>query len=71
VTQPFFAVCALEGLTVEGAERDILWDIRKGVKGGKNKDSVVLAMKELEKAKGKTLRSSEWTREDGLWRFRD
>jgi hypothetical protein len=56
---------------VEGAERDILRDIRKGVKGGKNEDSVVLAMKELEKAKGKTLRSSEWVRQDGLWKFHD
>jgi hypothetical protein len=58
-------------MTVEGAERDILREVRKGVKDGKGEDSVMLAMKELEKAKGKTLRSSEWVKEDGLWRFRD
>lgn len=67
----FFAIRALEGMTVEGAERDILREVRKGVKDGKGEDSVMLAMKELEKAKGKTLRSSEWVKEDGLWRFRD
>jgi hypothetical protein len=32
---------------------------------------VVLVMKELEKVKGKTLRSSEWARQDGLWKFHD
>jgi hypothetical protein len=67
----FFAICALEGITVEGAERDILREVRSGVKDRKGEDSVMLAMKELEKAKGKALRSSEWVKEDGLWRFRD
>jgi hypothetical protein len=28
-------------------------------------------MKEFDKSNGKTLRSSEWAKEDGLWRFRD
>jgi hypothetical protein len=28
-------------------------------------------MKELDEAKGKTLRSSEWSKEEGLWRFHD
>jgi hypothetical protein len=28
-------------------------------------------MKELEKARGKSLRSSEWVKEEGLWRFCD
>jgi Integrase zinc binding domain len=32
---------------------------------------VVLAMKEFDESKGKMLRSSEWTKEDGLWRFCD
>jgi hypothetical protein len=27
-------------------------------------------MKEFDESKGKTLRSSEWTKEDGLWRKR-
>jgi hypothetical protein len=67
----FFTVCALEGITVEGSEWDILKEVRKGIRDGKSEDAVVLAMKELEKAKGKSLRSSEWVEEEGLWRFCD
>jgi hypothetical protein len=29
------------------------------------------AMKELDRSKGKTVQSSEWSQENGLWRFRD
>ena len=54
---------------VEGAERDIL--IWKGVCQGKHEDMVLVVMKELEKLKGKTLRSSEWAQDEGLWKFRD
>jgi hypothetical protein len=52
-------------------ERDILKEVRKGIQDGKSEDAVVLAMKELEKAKGKSLRSPEWVKEEGLWRFRN
>ena len=38
---------------------------------GKHKDAVLVAMKELEKLKGKMLQSSEWAQDNGLWRFRD
>ena len=38
---------------------------------GKHEDAVLVAMKELEKSKGKTLRSSEWAQDEGLWRFHD
>jgi hypothetical protein len=31
----------------------------------------MLAMKEFDEAKGKTLKSSEWSKVDGLWRFHD
>jgi hypothetical protein len=58
--QPKFpVVCALEGITVEGSERDIFKEVWKGIRDRKSKDAAVLAMKELEKAKGKSLRSSE------------
>jgi Integrase zinc binding domain/RNase H-like domain found in reverse transcriptase len=67
----FFAARTLKGMTVEGAERDILREIQKGVRGGKGEDAVVLAMKEFDESKGKMLRSSEWAKEDGLWRFHD
>jgi hypothetical protein len=64
-------VCALEGITVEGSERDILKEVWRGIQDRKGEDAVVLAMKELEKAMGKSLRSSEWVKEEGLWRFWD
>jgi hypothetical protein len=31
----------------------------------------MLAMKELERSKGRTVQSSEWSQEEGLWRFQD
>jgi hypothetical protein len=55
----FFVVCALEGVTMEGAERDILREVRKGVQDGRGKDAVMLAMKELDRSKERTVRSSE------------
>jgi RNase H-like domain found in reverse transcriptase len=67
----FFAEHALEGMTVEGAEQDILWEIKRGVQDGKGEDAVVLVMKEFNELKGKTLRSAEWLKVDGLWRFHD
>jgi RNase H-like domain found in reverse transcriptase len=67
----FFTAHALEGMTVEGAERDILREIQKGVRDGRGEDAVVLVMKEFNESNGKTLRSSEWAKEDGLWRFCD
>ena len=58
-------------MIMEGVEWDMLHEVRKGVWDGKSEDSVVKAMKELEKSKGKVLRSSEWAEQDGLWRFCD
>ena len=46
-------------MTVEGVEQDMLQEVQKGVQDGKSEDSVVKAMKELEKSKGKVLWSSE------------
>jgi hypothetical protein len=56
---------------VEGAEHDILCEVWRGVQDGRSEDAVVLAMKELERLRGKTLQSSEWAQEDGLWKFCD
>ena len=58
-------------MTVEGPKRDIMHEIQKGVRHGKHEDAVLVAMKELEKSKGKTLQSSEWAQDKGLWRFCD
>jgi hypothetical protein len=67
----FFAVCVLKGITIDGAEKGIFRDIRRGLQDGRSDDVVVIAMKKLETAKGKTLHSSEWMNDNGLWRFRD
>jgi hypothetical protein len=56
---------------MEGAERDILREVRKGVRDRKGEDAVMLAMKELDRLKGRTVRSSEWAQENRLWRFHD
>jgi hypothetical protein len=48
-------------MTMEGTEWDILWEIRRGVWDGRRNDAVVLAMKELDRTKGKTLQSLEWS----------
>jgi hypothetical protein len=56
---------------VEGAEWDTLREVQKGLWDGQSEDAVVLAMRDLEKSKNKTLQSLEWAEEDGLWRFRD
>ena len=51
---------------MEGVEWDMLCEVCKGVWDGKSEDSVVKAMKELEKLKSKVLQSSEWAEQDGV-----
>jgi tetrahydromethanopterin S-methyltransferase subunit H len=64
-------VRALEGITIKGAEHDILREVQKGVRDKKSEDAVMLAMKELERSKGRMVRSLGWSQEEGLWRFWD
>jgi hypothetical protein len=42
-------------MTIEGAEYDILREVQRGVQDGKSEDAVMLAMKELERSKGRTV----------------
>jgi hypothetical protein len=56
---------------MEGVERDILREVQKGVRDGRSEDAVMLAMKELDRSKERTVQSSEWAQENGLWKFRD
>ena len=65
-----FTIRALEGLTVEGEEREVLRDIRKAMRGGEKEDSVVKAVEELRKGKTKSVRSAEWRETEGLLQFR-
>jgi hypothetical protein len=51
-----FVICALEGLTVEGEEWDILRDIRHGNRTGAQEDAVAAAAQALKKSTaGKSL----------------
>jgi RNase H-like domain found in reverse transcriptase/Reverse transcriptase (RNA-dependent DNA polymerase)/Integrase zinc binding domain/Chromo (CHRromatin Organisation MOdifier) domain len=65
-----FAIRALEGVMLEGEERDILREIRKGNREGLQEDSVAIAARELRQGKGKSIRSAEWSQSDGLLQFR-
>ena len=61
-----FAVRALEGVEVVGAEAGILWDIRTGVTGVIGEEPVAQAVKAMHSSKAKSLRSAEWAERDGL-----
>jgi hypothetical protein len=56
-----FAICALEGLIVEGEEQDILQDICHRNQAGAQEDAVATAAQALKKsAVGKSLQSAKW-----------
>src|SRR5215475_11985905 len=66
-----FAVRALEGVTFEGVEREVVRDIRRGIREEKYDDATSTAVQELLRMKAKSLRSAEWRKADGLLYFRD
>ena len=66
-----FVIRALEGITVEGEERDVLQEICQWNHAGEQEDLVVTAAKALQEACGNAVRSSEWKESDGLLLFRD
>jgi len=55
---------------MEGPEKDILREIRQGNQRGDQKEPVAKAARELRQAAGKTVRSAEWSEEEGLLQFR-
>ena len=65
------AIHALFELSLEGEERDILWEIHNGNHTGRQEDAVAKAAEELWKSKGKSIRASEWSERDELLCFRD
>jgi len=69
LTPNFFAVRALEGLEVEGQERDLLCLIQKETKGEELEDTVKQAVKALKSTSACTIRSSEWLEVDGVLYF--
>jgi len=64
------AIRALEGVQLEGPEKDILREIRQGNQKGDQEEPVAKAARELRQASGKTVCSAEWSEEEGVLRFR-
>jgi hypothetical protein len=66
-----FAIRALEGLTVEGEEKDIVKEIRKRNREGEVEMQVTAAVKELKRGNQRSMRGEEWKAQDGLILFQD
>ena len=64
-----FAVRALEGLEFAGPEQKILQDICQGAKSPEE-EPVAKAVQELQKSSTCSLRSAEWSQNDGLLFYR-
>src|ERR1700720_5020955 len=65
------AIRATTGLLIEGEERDILQKICEENRTGFQENAVIKATAELQKTRGKSVRTSEWSTRDGLLHFRD
>ena len=66
LTPNFLAVRALKGLQVTGEERDILREIQREMETGSKEEVVVKAIKELVKSSTKSVKSAEWSLENGI-----
>ena len=70
LTPGLFAVRALEGVQVIGEEKDILKEIRHRMEAKDQEEVVVKAVKELKRSLTKSVKSSEWSIENGLLYYR-
>jgi transposase InsO family protein len=70
LTPNLFAVRALEGVEMIGEERDILKVIRKGVRNREKEEAVARAAKELQGTSARSVRSAEWSLDNGVLFFR-
>src|SRR5262245_38812989 len=66
-----FVVRALEGLSVEGEEKEIVKEIRRRNREGEAEIQVAAAVRELKKGNRRLMRGEEWKERDGLILFRD
>ena len=66
LTPNLFAIRALEGLQVVREEKDILKEIRHGMESEDQEEVVITVVKELKKSPTKSMRSLEWSLENGL-----
>jgi len=60
------AIRALEGVQLEGPEKDILREIHQRNQKGDQKELVAKAARELQQALSKTVCSVEWSEDEGL-----
>jgi hypothetical protein len=67
----FFAVWALDGVTFEGPKCDIMREIQTCIHSGAVDDMVTKVIMNLSASEGKSLRTDEWKKVDGLWYFHD
>jgi len=65
------AIRALEGVQLEGPEKDILREICQGNQKGDQEEPVAKAAKELQQASSKMVCSAEWSEDKELLCFRD
>jgi len=64
------AIQALEGVQMEGPERNILREIHQGNQRGNQEEPVVKVTRELQQAASKIVCSTEWSEKEGLLQFR-
>ena len=64
------AIRALEGIQLEGLEKDILREIHQENQKGDQEEPVAKAARELRQASSKTVHSAEWSEDEGLLQFR-
>ena len=69
LTPNFFAICTLEGTRVEGEEQELLKLIRRETRDGELEDAISQVTKLLKTSSAKSVRSSEWSEEDGMLHF--
>ena len=69
LTLGLFAIRALEGLEVIGEERNILRDIRKGIRDREPEEAIAKVVKDLKATRSRTVRSAEWTLIDHVLYF--
>jgi hypothetical protein len=65
-----FTIRALEGLTVEGEEKDIVREIQKRNREGEVEMQVTAAVKELQRGNQRSMKGEKWKAQDGLILFR-
>ena len=66
LTPDFFVIWALEHLEVWEEEKDILKEIWCEMQSGSKEEAVVKAIKGLMKSSAKSVKSSEWSLDNGI-----